>query len=232
MTKIAYIILSCSVPLVMLAFYPLYLSRSFTDVDTYTHLHALTGTVWFLLLILQPIAIYTHQYALHRTLGWISYFVAPMFVLASILLSNYRLVSMNEATFAQEGFSHYLPFYAVIVFSAAYILGIYYRRISEVHGRFMLCTALPLIDPVIGRVLVFYLPPLPSPWFYQVITFSLATFVAGLLVFSYQGNTSARRALIAYFALLVVLEIGWFTFALTSFWLNIVSWFRNLPLTS
>lgn len=232
MTKIAFIILSCTIPLVILAFYPLYLSRPFAGVDSYTHFHAFTGTFWFLLLILQPLCIYKHRYSLHRTLGWVSYITAPMFVLAGILLSHYRLVSMNEATFAQEGYSHYLPFYAVIVFSAAYILGLCYRRTSEVHGRFMLCTALPLIDPVIGRVLFFYLPPLPSFWFYQAVTFSLATLAAGLLVFSYRGKSSARRTLVAYFALLVVLEIGWFTFALTSAWLFIVGWFRSLPLTS
>ncbi|HEY8559516.1 MAG TPA: hypothetical protein VIL74_03865 [Pyrinomonadaceae bacterium] len=232
MTKIAFILLSCSVPLVILAFYPLYLSKPFAGVDRYTHFHAFTGALWLLLLILQPLFVYAHRYRLHLILGRLSYLLAPLFVLASILLSHYRLVSMNDATFAQEGYSHYLPFYAVVVFSAAYLLGLRYRHAFEAHGRFMLCTGLPLIDPVIGRVIFFYFPALPSPWFYQAVTFSLATLASGLLVFSYRGELSARRALIAYFALLVVLEVGWFTFALSSAWLFIVGWFRGLPLTS
>lgn len=95
----------------------------------------------------------------------------------------------------------------------------------------MLLTAMPLIDPVIGRVLFFYFPRLPSPWLYQAVTFALATAVAGLLVFSYRAQPATRRALITYFSLLVALELGWFTFALTTPWLYVVAWFRNLPLT-
>ena len=138
---------------------------------------------------------------------------------------------MSEATFAQEGYSHYLPFYASVVFAAAYSLGLCYRDVPKAHGRLMLCTAMPLIDPVVGRVLFFYFPPLPGHWLYQVVTFGLATAAAGLLVFTYRGGLAPRRALVGYFVLLVTLEVGWFTFSLTPPWLNAVAWFRNLPLT-
>ena len=232
MTKIAFVILTCFIPLIVLAFYPLYLSRPFAAVDKYTHFHAFVGTLWFALLILQPICIYKHRYRLHRLLGRCSYAIAPLFVLAVILLSHHRLVSMSEATFAAEGYNHYLPFYAAVSFAAAYILGICYRREADVHGRFMLCTALPFVDPVVGRVLAFYFSPLPNAMLYQAATFSLATLAAGLLVFSSRGNASARRALVGYFASFVILEFGWFTFAWTSSWLFIVEGFRSLPLTS
>ena len=164
-------------------------------------------------------------------LGRCSYVLAPLFVLAGVLLSHHRLASMSDATFAAEGYSHYLPFYASVVFAAAYALGLRYRRVPKAHGRFMLLTAMPLIDPVIGRVLFFYFPPLPSPWLYQAVTFALATAAAGLLVFSYRAQPAARRALVTYFSLLVALELGWFTFALTTPWLYVVAWFRSLPLT-
>jgi hypothetical protein len=95
----------------------------------------------------------------------------------------------------------------------------------------MLLTAIPLIDPVVGRLLFFYLPELPSPWFYQGITFTLATIVAGLLVFSYRGKGPQKRALVGYFVFLVTLEIGWFTVSLTSSWKSLMSLYRSLPLT-
>jgi hypothetical protein len=213
-----------------LAFWPLYLSRPFAEVDRYTHFHAITGTLWMVLLIAQPIAIHKHRYELHRALGRISYFLAPAFFVAGILLSHYRLVSMNEATFATEGYSHFLPFYASIVFAAAYLGGLRNRNLPDAHGRFMLCTAMPLIDPVLGRVMFFYLPELPHPLLYQAITFSLATIFAGILVFSYRGDRSAKRDLVLYFVLLVSLELGWFTIARTGLWVDAVGWFRNLPL--
>ena len=231
MTKIASIILVLSAPLVVAAFWPLYLSRPFAAADPYTHFHALTGTLWFLLLIAQPLSVRYRRLALHRALGRCSYVLAPLFVIAGVLLSHHRLASMSDETFAAEGYSHYLPFYASAVFAGAYALGLRYRRVPKAHGRFMLLTAMPLVDPVIGRVLFFYFPPLPSPWLYQAVTFSLATAAAGLLVFSYRAQPAARRALATYFSLLVVLELGWFTIALTSPWLYVVAWFRGLPLT-
>jgi hypothetical protein len=231
MTRAAGIIATISVPLVILAFWPMYLSRPFADTDRFTHLHAIAGALWLGLLIVQPIAIHNYRwYKLHRVLGRTSFVLAPLFFAAGILLSHYRLVSMDEATFNTEGYSHYLPFYASVVFGTAYILGLKYRRLPEAHGRFMLLTAIPLIDPVIGRILFFYLPSLPHPLFYQAITFSLASIVAAVIVFSYKGNGPARSALLGYFVLLAALEIGWFTFARTETWLEAVGWFRSLPL--
>ena len=224
-------ILVVTLPFVVLAFWPMYLARPFSDTDRYTHLHAVAGTLWLALLIVQPLAVDRYHFKLHRMMGYGSYVLAPLFVVAGILLSHHRLVSMDDATFAVEGYSHYLPFYASVVFPAAYLLGLYYRSLPEAHGRFMLLTVIPLIDPVIGRVLFFYLPSLPHPLLYQAVTFSLATAVAAVLVFSYRGPGEPRRALIGYFILLVILEIGWFTFAHTSAWLQMVSLFRSLPLT-
>jgi hypothetical protein len=231
MAKIASLILIASVPLVVMAFWPLYLSRPFASVDRYTHLHAAAGSLWLALLIAQPVAVRTRRFALHRALGRISYVLAALFAIAGILLSHYRLASMDDAKFAAEGFGHYLPFYATTVFALAYGLGLWYRRIPAAHGRFMLCTTIPLIDPVLGRVMAFYAPPLPSPWLYQVVTFGIATAVAGMLVFTYRGSAPARRALIGYFAVLVALEVGWFAIAPTAPWLEVVRWFRGLPLT-
>ncbi len=95
----------------------------------------------------------------------------------------------------------------------------------------MLCTGIPIIDLILGRVLAFYAPPLPSAWLYQVVTLTVATVIAVLLVFTYRGSTAARRALLGYFAVLVSLELGWFLIAPTAMWLRAVRWFRSVPLT-
>jgi hypothetical protein len=95
----------------------------------------------------------------------------------------------------------------------------------------MLCTAIPLVDPVLGRVLGVYFRPLPNPWLYQVVTFGVATAIAGIVVFTFRGARPARQALMGYFAVLVVLEAGWFAFSPTAAWLDAVRWFRSLPLT-
>jgi len=231
MTKTASIIVAASVPLVVMAFWPLYLSRPFASVDRYTHLHAGLGLLWLVLLITQPAAVHARSVALHRVLGRVSYVLAPAFAVAGMLLSHHRLASMDSGRFAAEGFAHYLPFYATVAFGLAYGFELRFRRIPAAHGRFMLCTAIPLVDPVLGRLLAFYMPPLPSPWLYQVVTFAVATGIAGLLVFTYRGSAAARRALVGYFVVLVLLQLGWFVIAPTAIWLDTVRWFRGIPLT-
>ncbi|HEX6278521.1 MAG TPA: hypothetical protein VFZ49_00780 [Pyrinomonadaceae bacterium] len=231
LAKISAIVIALATPLVILAFWPLYLSKSFSTVDRYSHLHAIVGSLWLLLLILQPMAIHNGWYRLHVQIGKLSYVVALIFVIAGLLLSHQRLATMTDESFQIEGFGHYLPFYAVTVFAVAYILGLWYRRFDEVHARFMLLTAIPLVDPVIGRLIFFYLPQLPSPWLYQVITFSLATVLAALLVFSYRGKGGPKRALIGYLVFLLALEVGWFTVSVTSTWKQIMAFYRSLPLT-
>ena len=231
MTKLPGILIAATVPLVILAFWPLYLSRPLASTDRYTHFHALTGTLWLGMLIAQPIAVHNYRYGLHRALGRLSFAIAPLFFVAGILLSHYRLTSMDDATFAVEGYSHFLPFYASIVFALAYSFGLIYRSRPDVHGRFMLLTAIPLIDPVLGRILFFYFPTLPNPLLYQAITFSVATIIAAIIVFPYKGTGPPRRALLSYFVILIALEAGWFTFARTGVWLEVVAWFRRLSIT-
>ena len=50
MTKLPGILIAATVPLVILAFWPLYLSRPLASTDRYTHFHALTGTLWLAVL--------------------------------------------------------------------------------------------------------------------------------------------------------------------------------------
>lgn len=231
MRKAAVVILFGSIPLVVLAFWPMYLSKLSSPIDRYTHFHAAIGVLWFITLIVQPILIHKKRYSTHKFIGRISHLLAPLFVIASLMLSHSKLVLMDEATFASEGFAHYLPLYASIAFAFAYGLGIVHRKDPEVHGRFMMLTAMPMIDPVLGRVLFFYFPPLPHPLAYQAITFGVATLAAAILVFSYRSKNAARSALVGYFLFYLVLEIGWFTITGTSLWLDFVAWYRSLPLT-
>jgi hypothetical protein len=223
--------LAASIPLIGLAFWPQYLSRPFSGLDRYTHLHALAGSLWILLLIAQSASAHARRVAAHRVLGRASYGLAPLFVVSSVLLSHHRLVSMNDATFATEGAAHFLPFYATAAFVLAYAGGLWFRRWPAAHGRFMLCTAIPLIDPVLGRTLAFYLPPFPNPWLYQVVTFGVATAVAAMVIVGFRGPATARRALVGYLAVLVGLQLGWFTVSPTAAWLAAVGWFRAVPLT-
>jgi hypothetical protein len=214
------------------AFWPRYLSRlgGTSSIDPYTHVHAVLATAWCALLIVQPV-LASRRLAWHRLLGRASFVLAPAFAVAGVLLASQRFRAMNEATFHQEVASLFLPLSAVALFVFSYSLGFYYRRQRPLHARFMLLTGLPMIDPVLGRVLGIYGPAFRNPLMYQAITFGLTDVVVLILVFFPRPSPSPR----ARFALLAsafpLAHVLWFTFVQSSGWVPIASWFRRLPLT-
>ena len=109
--------------------------------------------------------------------------------------------------------SLFLPISAVFLFVVSYALAIYYRQTMPLHARFMILTGLPMIDPVLGRILFFYGPPFPNPLVIQAITFGLTDLVVlGLLIWPRMSNR-LRPAYGIAAALFVVAHLGWFTFA-------------------
>lgn len=217
--------------LALFAFWPNYLAKPFPSSDGYTHFHAVVGTTWMLLLIAQPWAIHTQRRQLHRALGKCSWALAPLFVVSGVLLAHYRFSSMDEARFKAEAVHLYLPVHTSLLFALCYSLGIVYRRNAAAHGRFMACTALPLIDPVISRIIGLYFPPLPAEWMYQGITFSITDACAVALALSYRGPADAKRTVFAVVAAFVIAHVLWFSFVHGDAWFAFASWFRALPLT-
>jgi len=110
---------------------------------------------WCGLLIVQPLLIRKGRRALHRTLGVASYGLVTLLLVASLLLAHTRFRVMDASTFRTEAPSLYLPLSAILLLALTYGLGVAYRRDPARHARFMVCTALPMIDPVLGRLLAF-----------------------------------------------------------------------------
>lgn len=217
--------------LAIAAFWPKYLSQPFAAIGAYTHFHAAVALSWLLLLIVQPLLVQRRRLDLHRRLGRATWPVALLFVLSSTLLAHHQVAQMDPATLDAEAAFFYLPFHTTALFAVCYALGLVFRATPAAHGRFMVATALLMIDPVVARVLHFYLPALPDPRWIPVITFTLTDLLAAALVVSFRGPVPARRALLALLALFVVAHSLWFTFAPTRPWHDFVVGFRSLPLT-
>ena len=213
------------------AFWPQYLSKLGRPLDIYTHLHAAVGTAWILLLIVQPLAIRRGALVLHRRMGRASLVLAPAFVMSGVLLAHHRFSRLNAQTFAQEAFTLYLPLLVAALFALAYGLGLLQRRRRAVHSRLMACTLILLIDPVLGRLMYFNLPPFPGLLWYQAITFSVMGVLVVLLLRSLPA-TAPGYAAVATFAGVALAGLAlWFVVPPTVPWLQFATWFRGLPLT-
>ena len=213
------------------AFWPTYLSKPFAPVDRYTHVHAALGAVWLSLLVAQALLIVARKRPVHRGLGRLSYVVAPLFALSGVFLAHHRFSRMDAATFEREAYTLYLPLSAALLFGAAYSLAMLYRRSVRLHGRFMLCTALPLVDPVVGRFLAFHVVQLPEFWHYQLVTFSVECGVLLALYRTLPGASAERRVFSGFAAAYAATLLLWFFGPRTAGWHAWAKWFRDLPIT-
>ena len=213
-----------------LAFWPAYLSK-FRGADVYTHVHASLGAAWLLLLLVQPLLIRARRLQLHRLIGRAAAAIGAAFVVSSILIAHRSAARMDPTQFSREGYSLYLPFVMAAIFTAAFVLGIAWRAVPAVHGRFMACTALPLLDPLFSRILYYYFPPLPALFLYQIPAFII---VGGLLVALWRSiplRSPGRQTFLAFSLATVVALLLFFVTPYSTDWFEFVSWFRFLPLT-
>jgi hypothetical protein len=176
--------------LALLAFWPTYFAR-IAATGPYTHLHATFAAAWMLLLILQSWAIGARRVALHRLFGKISYAIAPLVVATILLLAHDRIAHAPAGeAYAIQTYILYLQVSLAALFALSYGLAIANRRSVARHSRFMVCTALTLVDPVLIRILFWAAPA--QPFNYQWITFGVTDFVFLILIWLERGNRAGR----------------------------------------
>lgn len=212
------------------AFWPSYFSR-LPAATGFMHLHAAVMALWMLLLVTQPFLIRTRRAGLHRRVGRIAFVLAPLAVVTSVLLSHSRLVPLGAAELAEAAPFVYLPFQAAALFGLTAGLGLAYRRSPALHARYMICTALTLIDPVVARILGFRFPPLDNDLHYALIGYAITD---GILLALLLADARSRPGRAVFGAMLVVfglVHLGYFTVAQTAAWRILVEGFHALPLT-
>lgn len=215
--------------LALIAFWPSYLAKPASATDALTHLHAGLMVVWFGLLIAQPLLIRAGYRAAHRALGRVSFVVVPLLVLVALAVVHLRAATMSDANFATEGHSFYLPLRSTVLFAVAYGLAMVHRGRMPLHARYMGCTAVALIDPVVARLIGFNLPPLPEDSWYPVIGFALSDLV--LIVLWSRSALEGRRAYAVMLAWYVAFDLIGIAAWQSPLWLAAVGWYRALPLT-
>ncbi|MEX0735438.1 MAG: hypothetical protein WD944_09360 [Steroidobacteraceae bacterium] len=213
----------------LVAFWPSYLSKV-PAYAAYTHAHAITATIWILLLMAQPLAIRKRRMALHRTTGQASYFIAPLVVTSIVLLAHNRIKGLEGEAYAIQTYILYLQISLAVLFSLSYLLAILNRRSMPVHARFMICTAMTLIDPITIR-LMFWWDPAPG-LNYNWVTFGFTDLVFMALIWFDRDARTGRWVFPTMLGVFVLSQVPVF-FGLTGarVWQAFAAWFAALPLT-
>lgn len=139
--------------LAIVGFWPSYFSKFFdgtADFTFYMHFHAVLAVLWIFFLIAQPLLIKKKHFALHRSIGKISYILVPLIYISVLLLAHSRITGEEE----NLGLSLWVPFKDLIIFTFGYGVAIRYRKIMPLHARGMIVAGIVLIEPAMVRAII------------------------------------------------------------------------------
>jgi len=207
------------------AFWPTYIVPKRYETDWHVHLHGIAMLLWMLMLIVQASLIFARSFPFHRALGKTSFVLVPVIVASTLLLAHYRMRSgLNK----EQLYFFYVQLSLLAVFLIAYFLAILNRRTPAIHMRFMVCTALALVDPILARLLYIHLgiePPLM-----QLITYGVVDLILLVLIVHDRLGQQYTQAYQGMLAVFLVAQVPTFIVTNTAWWKAFTQAFARLPL--
>jgi len=210
-------------------FWVTYFTRPPGSYNIWEHVHGLAMFAWCVMLVAQSFLIRTNRRSVHRALGKISFVLAPLIVISTIFLAHHKL---NVRQLNNEGLYIFgLQFFIIILFAGFYTMAIVRRKQSDVHARWMICTAFTMLDPIFARIIAvnFYQVPFETGVF-QWMTFAFIDVIVILLVIRDWKSSGRHDVFLPALALLVVAQTAMLTVWDTATWKAFAVWFAGLPL--
>ncbi|MEO0974392.1 MAG: hypothetical protein AAFX85_14980, partial [Pseudomonadota bacterium] len=130
------------------------------DASPAHHLHGITATSWFVVLMVQSASIHHGRRRLHVWAGRASLLLVPWLTAGGLLVTQVTL--LRDSSFALL-FGHDLAVadaVATLAFALLFTLALRHRRDPERHARYLLATLTPLAPPVLARICSGYVPGL------------------------------------------------------------------------
>jgi uncharacterized membrane protein YqjE len=132
------------------AFWDTYWFRESREYVTVEHFHAAPSILWCLFITTQAYLIRAGQLTVHRQFGRLSYVLAPTLVITtgaiswgSVTYSDLTDVSLYMLAVRAFLLSSFVIFFALAMLN---------RKEPQLHARWIACSALVLIDPVLNRI--------------------------------------------------------------------------------
>lgn len=207
------------------AFWPTYFFPPKYDTNWHVHLHGAAMFAWVMLLIAQAGLIRTKRQAIHRQLGKVSYGLVPLMVVSTLLMAAYRL---RQKIDVDTLYFLYVQLALIALLALSYGLAIARRREPPLHMRYMVCTALTLVDPIVARLLFFNLGmdfPLG-----QVVTYGLVDAMLLALIWNDGRKSRPIRVYPAMLAIFVAVQVPTFFLYKLPAWREFAQWYAALPL--
>jgi hypothetical protein len=145
----------------VLGFYPSYWSR-FVDSPLSWHLHGLSATLWYLLLIAQPYLYNTGKLTSHRTLGMIGFFLAGFVAASALAVIKGHIKDLDPELDIIYRYRYSLSltdFIYIIGFMFSVVMSIVNRKDVVKHGTWLISSVFWVISPATDRLTFFIVKP-------------------------------------------------------------------------
>jgi len=189
------------------------------------HVHGIAMFLWLILLVTQATLIRNASRPLHRAVGMASYVLFPVIFVSTLSVQHLRL---NQKIDAEQLYFLYVVLSLLCVFTLSYALAMWNRKNPALHARYMVCTALALVDPILGRVVFFHFGIEPPQM--QVATYTLVDAILIWLAYADWRSGNGIRVFPAMLAVFVVAQIPTFIFFRMPWWPRFAEWYAALPL--
>lgn len=226
-TRIGYFFIGVLI-VTILGFYKTYLIK-FPDFVGFTsahHFHGAVALTWILMLIVQPFLIRTGKLNIHRLVGKFSYVVMPLFIISLFFVvkagyeRNIKILT-EEKTLA--AMTNGIPemFFMTLLFG----LGMYYKKKTAFHLRFLSSTGIIILGPGLGRFLGVNLQ-LPFP----IIILLMISLTAGIALVWLIMDIRQKKSALPMATLLVICLAAAFigSHGHSVWWQGFAGWFANV----
>lgn len=206
-------------------FTPSYFMR-LTETGAAHHFHAITGTLWMLLLVTQPLLYRLDKMRLHRLAGRFSLVLVPLIVIGGLIMVHYMLNNPRYPTGLAQRLA-FIDFTILIQFTLFYVLALKYVHDTQYHARLMVCTVFGPFLPGVARLLPI-VPGIGSLSAALDYAYLLAEIALIVLIIDDYRKGHIRWPYPFALALLVISHITMHFAYEWDWWLWLMSWFASI----
>lgn len=220
----AYIYLSLGFIATIIGFFPTYFNK-LGETDSLHHFHGITGTLWMMILIAQPMFYRFGKMKYHRMIGWASVALAPIVFYGAIRMIQLMMQTREPSELLYQ--FAFLDVFTILPFILFVVLGVIYRKKIQYHSRFMICTIFGPLSA--GVVRIFYL--LLNNWNTAITgTYVLFELILLVLIFDDKKKGEIRSPYVIAFVIFLVQHVMIYYVGDWGWWIELTNKLSELNL--
>jgi hypothetical protein len=156
------------------------MGRSSLGAPWWVHLHGLTFMGWLLIYLTQNVLVYRGDVARHRRMGMIAAGYVGWMVVVGLSVNTLAAIYHRIPPFFEPNVFLVMDWLTVLVFAGLTWAGVRMRNRTDWHRRLMLCGALQVMTPGLGRILPL---PLLGTWTLWAIWLAVMVFASAGVIY-------------------------------------------------